>query len=246
MTTTRKPTLTPLDPTEATRLLTLYPFYSIAASRALLTPSLTPHQTTFFRRAIALNAHNIHTLTALTEPTSPFADFYPPLHTIQTPTTENAIDTFLSTYGTPQNPTEEAILEKLIFNPTPDYSEILARQTRTTPPPTTPHTEQDRLLDAFLHSQTTPPPTQNTPLPEPTTPPQPLPVPPPQITDPQAPLSESLAKIFIKRHRYDKAYEIIHQLSLEFPEKSIYFADQLRFLRKLIYIQKHSSDKKNN
>ena len=47
-------------------------------------------------------------------------------------------------------------------------------------------------------------------------------------------LSESLAKIYIKRRRYEKAYEIIHTLSLNFPEKSIYFADQLRFLKKLI------------
>jgi len=52
-------------------------------------------------------------------------------------------------------------------------------------------------------------------------------------------LSESLAKIYIKSHKYERAFEILSRLSLEFPEKSRYFADQLRFLRKLIIIQQH-------
>ncbi|MDE6469309.1 MAG: hypothetical protein K2L28_10500, partial [Muribaculaceae bacterium] len=51
-------------------------------------------------------------------------------------------------------------------------------------------------------------------------------------------LSESLAKIFIKRGRYEKAYEIISGLNLKFPKKSAYFADQLRFLHKLIINQR--------
>ena len=52
-------------------------------------------------------------------------------------------------------------------------------------------------------------------------------------------LSESLAKIFIRRQQYQRAFEIITQLSLNYPEKSIYFADQLRFLKKLIAISNH-------
>jgi len=52
-------------------------------------------------------------------------------------------------------------------------------------------------------------------------------------------LSESLAKIYIKQRRYAKAYEIISDLSLKFPEKSVYFADQLRFLQKLMINQSH-------
>lgn len=47
-------------------------------------------------------------------------------------------------------------------------------------------------------------------------------------------LTESLAKIYIKQKRYYKAIEIIQKLSLKYPEKSIYFADQIRFLEKLI------------
>ena len=47
-------------------------------------------------------------------------------------------------------------------------------------------------------------------------------------------LTESLAKIYIKQKRYSKALEIIKKLSLKYPEKNIYFADQIRFLEKLI------------
>jgi len=50
-------------------------------------------------------------------------------------------------------------------------------------------------------------------------------------------LSESLAKMYISRHKYSKALEIIESINLNFPEKSIYFADQIRFLRKLVLIE---------
>jgi hypothetical protein len=46
--------------------------------------------------------------------------------------------------------------------------------------------------------------------------------------------TETLARVYIKQKRYDKALEIIKQLSLKYPEKNIYFADQIRFLEKLI------------
>ena len=47
-------------------------------------------------------------------------------------------------------------------------------------------------------------------------------------------LTETLAKIYIKQHRYEKALEIIKKLSLNYPKKNAYFADQIRFLEKLI------------
>jgi len=46
--------------------------------------------------------------------------------------------------------------------------------------------------------------------------------------------SETLAKIYIKQRKYDKALEIIRKLNLLYPEKNRYFADQIRFLEKLI------------
>ena len=46
--------------------------------------------------------------------------------------------------------------------------------------------------------------------------------------------TETLARIYIKQGRYSKALEIIQRLSLQFPKKNAYFADQMRFLEKLI------------
>ncbi len=47
-------------------------------------------------------------------------------------------------------------------------------------------------------------------------------------------LTEMMAKIYIKQGKYEKAYEIIKRLSLKNPKKNRYFADQMRFLQKII------------
>ena len=47
-------------------------------------------------------------------------------------------------------------------------------------------------------------------------------------------LTESLARIYIKQKKYSKALEIIKKLSLKYPEKNVYFADQIRFLEIII------------
>ena len=46
--------------------------------------------------------------------------------------------------------------------------------------------------------------------------------------------TETLANIFIKQGKYEKALEIIKRLCLEYPNKNRYFADQIRFLEKII------------
>lgn len=52
-------------------------------------------------------------------------------------------------------------------------------------------------------------------------------------------LTETLAKIYIKQKKYEQALTIIQQLSLNFPKKSAYFADQIRFLELLILNEKN-------
>ncbi len=46
--------------------------------------------------------------------------------------------------------------------------------------------------------------------------------------------TETLARIYIKQGKYSRALEIIKQLNLNNSKKSVYFADQIRFLEKLI------------
>ena len=46
--------------------------------------------------------------------------------------------------------------------------------------------------------------------------------------------TETLANIYIKQKKYDKALEIIKRLCLEYPNKNRYFADQIRFLEKIV------------
>lgn len=53
-------------------------------------------------------------------------------------------------------------------------------------------------------------------------------------TQQEPPKTMADAQLLIKNHDYKAALEIIMRLSLINPKKSIYFADQIRFLRKLI------------
>ncbi len=46
--------------------------------------------------------------------------------------------------------------------------------------------------------------------------------------------TETLAKIYVRQHRYEKALDIIKKLDLKYQKKNAYFADQIRFLERLI------------
>ena len=58
--------------------------------------------------------------------------------------------------------------------------------------------------------------------------------------------TETLAGIYIKQGKYSKALEIIKRLNLNYPKKNAYFADQMRFLEKLIVNDKRLKVKKMN
>ena len=216
-------------------LIAEYPYFTLPAAMAIKEADLDEPTRRRLRCIVAFNATDTDSLMKLIDPDGErFAQFYPADPQPETPTTDKALDTFLDQYGS-MDQKEQDLLERLIFNPIPDYSQVLAREVADQPMDE-PLSEQDSMLDAFLASQQS-----EQQKPEPTVTPAYTNVATP--TDADAPLSESLAKIYVKQGRYDKAYEIIYQLSLNFPKKSIYFADQLRFLKKLIAVSQANAKK---
>lgn len=169
-------------------------------------------------------------------------NFYPLPQQPEEPTTDQAIDIFLNTYSqTSDTDRETQILEQMIFNPVADYATVLAEEEKNSLPVEgeAEAGSNDDLLNRFILGNKNGTSTHahdvaDKPL---VTPP---PVPGPNVTtEPVAAqddttFSESLAKIYIKRKNYSGAHEIISKLNLKFPEKSVYFAVQLRFLDKLM------------
>lgn len=199
---------------------------------------------------------------------------YPRKDTV-TPDTADTIDKFIATYGHP-SAEDDALLERLILNPTPDYGAVLADEdargedaASVTPDATAAGIENflgthgvaeavrpnatveasqpssiganDARLavydgsnaavsaEAEVAATLAAVPVAEDAMPAAT---------PAKNSGkdqtPSSSLSESLAKIYIRQGRYRRAYEILSDLNLKNPEKSIYFADQLRFLRKVI------------
>ena len=176
-----------------------------------------------------------------------FDRFYPEDPRAVTPETEETIDRFLDNYGN-SSPKEIEALNAAIFNPMPDYADILAAQERRVGAARTEaDDEQTRLIDRFIaenqereQAVATAPAQQHVEESERAEIAH-VAIDEPVETD-DSMLSESLAKMYIRRHKYSQALEIIENISLKFPEKSIYFADQIRFLKKLVLIE----EKKRN
>lgn len=280
----------PVGLSDVERLMKDYPFFTLPALTLMQREgSAIPAETR--RRLlghIALNAPDVASFVALADADrDTWADFYP-AEQPKSVTTDNVIDTFLATYGH-SSPEEDAMLERLIFNPTADYSVLLANEEEASMPeqPDATDDSQDALINSFIlkhrhpstpesspsTSESSSPSESATPSSSPDTVETPghvdLPAVPSEpssetvetpvevavptdhpvaVTESPADtsLSESLAKIYIRRRRYDKAFEIIHGLSLNNPKKSVYFADQLRFLRKLMLNSSYNEQNKQS
>ena len=171
-----------------------------------------------------------------------FDAFYPPQAPQEKPDTDDTIDRFLQNYGS-NNPREIEAINNAIFNPMPDYADILAAQEQQQNPArqVEAQTKEDELIDKFIAlSQQQEQAAANAAVQH-----HPGAVEIEEVADEEVAiptindgsmLSESLAKLYISQHKYSKALEIIENINLNFPEKSIYFADQIRYLRKLIWL----------
>ncbi len=244
----------PVDSRWCDEMYELYPYMSLPSMLELERngkDNQDESRRSLLMKRIALNSSSAEMLYRLTEPLgAEQAGFYPDSPAADTPTTDQAIDTFMDKYGNTDS-REEQILEKLIFNPVADYAQILASEEERNLPDTSETTgdSQDSLINAFILKSRN----QEGHFPSPDDPIEPEPeklseevsdepILAPTVQDDSL-LSESLAKIYIKQRRYAKAFEIISNLSLKYPEKSIYFADQLRFLQKLIINQQYQNKK---
>lgn len=234
-----------LTPAVAERLMELYPYFALPASIVLRESGgmMSHEERRRVTRHLARTAPSPVVLaTLLNDSDEPF---YPD-EKVATPSTESAIDTFLSTYGSGGE--DDEVLNRLIFNPTPDYAQLLAKEEQHNLPSVSDGGDShDDLLNRFIIKQKQ----------QEGSAPQDEPSRIPAVTvenrhsDDAAAgqqqetslLSESLAKIFIRQRQYERAYEIISQLSLNYPEKSVYFADQMRFLRKVIANRRRNAGK---
>ena len=152
--------------------------------------------------------------------------------------TIDLIDTFLDSI-----PQEEAAAEKQDRKPTPtdasvDYvTYLLATEGTTMQSDNTPQMKGQDLIDTFLEQE------QGRILLSD------LPQTPEDVQESEEEdveeeyFTETLARIYIKQGRYQKALDIIGRLSERYPKKNAYFADQIRFLEKLIINNSNNKNK---
>ena len=190
------------------------------------------------RRALALQ---------LDESATRWRDFYPDEDNPAEADTEATIDRFLDAFGNTSDK-EIAAIQAAIFNPMPDYADVLAAQERRDSGNPRPADEHDRLINDFIaRSQEREREIARQPAQPHVDERQRAQIANDNIDNPvnedDTMLSQSLAQMYIKRRKYDKALEIIENINLKFPEKSIYFADQIRFLKKLVLNERMLNNK---
>ena len=199
-----------------------FPYYVLPDIDALATER-NPEALRLHRRRIAANIGDPDALRAiLGEASQDFQDFYGS-SVLPSLSTADTIDSFLERFGggmDDQNISGEPVVP--VVPPAVDYTSILERELDDEAGMDV--AEPDATLgviDAFLSHR---PPVRIKPKKEPK-----------EVEKPS--LTESFAKIMIKNGNYRRALEIITEISLNNPEKSIYFADQIRFLKKVISLE---------
>jgi hypothetical protein len=225
-------------------ILALYPYYQPA--RLLMLQNLfLLHDPTFdeeLRRAaiyitdrrklfdLVEAAHYQLKSAATEQPNAPAPTVQPATGTDRT---VSLIDDFLSTIpqDEPQPKEEKKQRKPNAADAAIDYVAYMLQQEANAEKQTVPEMRGQSLIDDFINNDGGKLQLQD----EPEFEPEPEPI---EATAEDNPddgyFTETLAKIYIKQKRYSKAIEIIQRLNLNYPKKSAYFADQIRFLRKLM------------
>lgn len=193
------------------------PYFIIPAVEALKKGNLPEEESSRLRRLVAANVGDFHALRLMLglDPAE-FARFYPDLKDPEL-TTVQTIDSFLDNFGNNNSPTPPAaaeiprkVTDAWATASAPDIEPLEPESTAADADPTR------RLLDSFLSANPAKAPSRAK-----------------QKKEALPPLKQ--ATELIKKKHYKEALDIIQQLSLNNPQKSIYFADQIRFLKKLIF-----------
>ncbi len=201
-----------------------FPYYVIPDIKDIATER-DPERLRMHRRRIAACIGDPDALRAiLGEASEDFQDFY---GTSELPSlsTADTIDSFLEKFGSQEkaeeltSPVEELTVP--VAPPALDYAAMLEQEAPGESLLDGPADATLGAIDAFLSQQPAP---RVKPKKEPK-----------EVEKPS--LTESFAKILIKNGNYSRALEIITEISLNNPEKSIYFADQIRFLKKVISLE---------
>ncbi len=209
-----------------------YPYFINPAIDAL--PTATGEERMAMIRRIAVCVGDEATLRSIIgiDPEE-FARFYPDMLPPEL-TTDDTISSFISKFSS-EKAAETPQIEEIIAAPAIDYASMLEQEDMTAPlsdrDPT--ETSDDPTSDIISNFLQVVPPKQ---------PSQKRRIQSKNQTVPQeedSGLSEALFKLMVKNKNYSKALEIITELSLNNPKKSIYFAYQMRFLKKLIKNQKN-------
>lgn len=150
--------------------------------------------------------------------------------------TASLIDDFLR--AAPDDPALRPTGRKLTAaDATTDYAAFLLQMEDAQPAePQQPVRRSDTLIDDFIENRPERIHLQETPQFTPELPPDGDTA---ADTGEEGYLTLTLAKIYIRQQRYEKALEIMRKVNLTNPKKSAYFADQIRFLQKLIINKNH-------
>ena len=213
-----------ISKSDADQMAADYPYFNIPQLLYLkFTPGAMPDEKRIQQALIYASPH-AHLETILGVEGESFADLYPKAP--RTDSTMQAIDLFLGTYRKEQKRgNEEESLDRIISGnilAQSDYISNLQKEEQADLAATPVHEHETNPSPAVL-PDTTGRDQENTEQSASS-----------ESSNDDTFFTESLAKIYIKQRRYEKALQIIKKLSLKYPEKNIYFADQIRFLEKLI------------
>lgn len=253
-----------LDEETLRRMEKKWPYFVWPALLALEQDTVAPAETQQLRTRIALAVGDREALERVLDPETDFEDFYPDMQPVAL-STNDTIDAFLNRFGS-DNDKETDLITRLIFDPaTHSVADVEYDLEEPGQHPETPPAEPQKetaadatasRIDAFLAASSqpavTPPALMDTETAQSAPASQPAPTAKPARPQPQpntendkkpgaqpSQLTLSLVHLMIRNQNYTKALEILNKLNFDNTEKSTIFADQIRFLKKLIINQNH-------